>query len=109
MTARDALASIRERLNHEPCCDHSGRDEHGCWDCRNTGHAHPPYADGQASGDLGALVGALEAVLVIHQPEWTSDQHGGGYYRCSADHWTLDDQTPSCPTVKAIETAMEDL
>lgn len=24
------------------CCDHAGRDEHGCWDCYNTGHAHDP-------------------------------------------------------------------
>lgn len=22
------------------CCDHLGRDEHGCWDCYNTGHTH---------------------------------------------------------------------
>lgn len=22
------------------CCEHRGRDEHGCWDCRNTGHTH---------------------------------------------------------------------
>lgn len=24
------------------CCTHTGRDEHGCWDCYNTGHAHDP-------------------------------------------------------------------
>jgi hypothetical protein len=60
-----------------------------------------------ARTDVPALVGALEAVLEIHKPEWTSDHHDGGYYRCSADHWTLDDQTPACPTVAAIETALE--
>jgi superfamily II DNA or RNA helicase len=25
-----------------PDCDHAGRDEHGCWDCRNTGFTAPP-------------------------------------------------------------------
>lgn len=52
------LDEIQERLDHEnePCCDHSGRDEHGCWDCRNTGHAHPPYVDGEAKADLSSLV-----------------------------------------------------
>lgn len=24
----------------EGCCMHRDRDEHGCWDCRNTGHNH---------------------------------------------------------------------
>lgn len=24
------------------CCDHTGRDEHGCWDCYNTDHTHDP-------------------------------------------------------------------
>lgn len=22
------------------CCTHQGADEHGCWDCYNTGHTH---------------------------------------------------------------------
>lgn len=63
MTAHTELTKIRERLNHEPCCDHSGRDEHGCWDCRNTGCDHPPYVDGQAAEDFLALVEALEGIL----------------------------------------------
>jgi superfamily II DNA or RNA helicase len=25
-----------------PSCDHAGRDEHGCWDCQNTGWLAPP-------------------------------------------------------------------
>jgi len=50
------IDEIEARLHHEPCCDHSGRDEHGCWDCRNTGCAHPAYAEGDAAADLTALV-----------------------------------------------------
>lgn len=34
------LDRIDDWLNHEPCCDHAGADEHGCWDCLNTGHTH---------------------------------------------------------------------
>lgn len=33
----------------EPCCDHSGRDEHGCWDCLNTGHAHARCPEHEAT------------------------------------------------------------
>jgi hypothetical protein len=63
-----------------------------------------------ARTDVPVLVEALEAALAIHQPEWTDPDvlDASGYYRCSADHWTLDDQTPACPTVTAIETALED-
>jgi hypothetical protein len=69
VTARDVLVQIRDRMPHEPCCDHSGRDEHGCWDCYNTGHAHAPYDENRAATDLAALVEALESVLVYIE-EW---------------------------------------
>lgn len=68
MGAREELAAIRERVDHQPCCDHSGADEHGCWDCRWTGHAHPPYIDGAAADDMARLLGALDAVVEIR--EW---------------------------------------
>jgi hypothetical protein len=96
----------------------------GPWEAALGSVRAPVYADGRtarvchgpvpadaefiahARTDVPALVKGHEAVLEIHKPEYTSDQHGGGYYRCSADHWTLDDQTSSCPTVTAIETAL---
>jgi hypothetical protein len=86
VSARDALARIRARSTSP-------------WNVADIGEMR--------TGDVPALVEGHETVLEIHQPEWTSDQHGGGYYRCSADHWTLDDQTPACPTVTAIETALD--
>lgn len=34
-------AAEAETCGHpEGCCNHAGSDEHGCWDCRNTGHTH---------------------------------------------------------------------
>jgi hypothetical protein len=66
------LDEIQERLHHEPCCDHRGADEHGCWDCRNTGCAHPPYTDGQAAADLAALLAFARSVrdeLATPNPE----------------------------------------
>ena len=57
------IDEIEERLNHtEDCCDHSGADEHGCWDCYNTGHAHAPYSvSGEAREDLAVLVAYAKA------------------------------------------------
>jgi superfamily II DNA or RNA helicase len=34
--------TILEHYGVLPNCDHAGRDEHGCWDCRNTGWLAPP-------------------------------------------------------------------
>lgn len=56
------LERIRDALYHEPCCDHSGADEHGCWDCLNTGHAHAPYlSTSEAYNDMVALLEFAEA------------------------------------------------
>jgi hypothetical protein len=129
VTARDALAQIRERADRATpapwkiwgmsvAADPVGNSNvDDCIDVAHTvmldEHGKPRTFDAQfiahARTDVPALVGALEAVLAIHQPEWTGPDvlHSSGYYRCSADHWTLDDQTPSCPTVAAIETALE--
>jgi hypothetical protein len=134
VTARDALAVIRERAEAatvgpwEGSCvyvDMSTHEHeygvitasHGDTVCdlpwRKDDFEAPHGTDAadaefiaHARTDAPALVKALEAVLAIHQPEWTSDHHGGGFYRCSADDWTLDDETPACPTVSAIETAL---
>jgi hypothetical protein len=129
VTARDALAAIRARAEAATEGPWWGGGSNRRRDAvglvgrlsdRGTGNAiavlngvgMDRVADAQfiahARTDVPKLVEALEAVLAIHKPEWTSDHHGSGYYRCSADHWTLDDQTPSCPTVTAIETALED-
>lgn len=37
-----SYVSILEHYGAMPSCDHRGRDEHGCWDCRNTGWLEPP-------------------------------------------------------------------
>jgi superfamily II DNA or RNA helicase len=37
-----AYAPIMEYSGALPDCDHAGRDEHGCGDCRNTGFTHEP-------------------------------------------------------------------
>ena len=34
--------TILEHYGAMPNCSHAGRDEHGCWDCRNTGWLEPP-------------------------------------------------------------------
>lgn len=130
MSARDALAAIRERAQAATEGPWWGGGSNRRRDAvglvgrlsdRGTGNAIAVLAGvgmdrvadaefiAHARTDVPALVGALEAVLAIHQPEWTGPDvlHSSGYYRCSADHWTLDDQTPSCPTVAAIETALE--
>lgn len=91
MSARDTLARIRARYE----------DTHMPPRGRGVG------AFSMLQPEFEAFVEGYGAVLEIHKPEWTSDHHGSGYYRCSADHWTLDDQTPACPTVQAIETALE--
>ena len=96
MGAREELAAIRERVDHEPCCDHSGADEHGCWDCRNTGCAHPPYVDGVAADDVPRVVLALEAVLEDHKPR-TRATHTG--CRECGQIWP-------CNTLRAIEAAL---
>jgi hypothetical protein len=105
VSARDALAAMRGRL-----ADVQVRVADDIADLDR----FPTRLLGQSQHDRrvlarhnAALVEGHEAVLEIHRPEWTSDHHGGGFYRCSADHWTLDDQTPACPTVTAIETALE--
>ena len=56
------LDEIEERLNHQPCCEHRGSEYGNCFDCMNTGCAHPPYVEGQAEDDLFALVEAVKAV-----------------------------------------------
>src|SRR6188768_4001754 len=33
---------ILEHFGGMPDCVHRGRDEHGCWDCQNTGWTQPP-------------------------------------------------------------------
>lgn len=47
---------IQERLNHEPCCEHPDTEYGNCFECRNTGCAHPPYAEGQARDDIADLL-----------------------------------------------------
>lgn len=53
------LERLYEWLNHEPCCDHAGRDQRGCWDCLNTGHTHGGTI---TSEDAKALVQFAKAV-----------------------------------------------
>jgi hypothetical protein len=53
------LDEIDDWLNHEPCCDHAGADEHGCWECLNTGHAHAQHISPE---DARALVKFAKAV-----------------------------------------------
>lgn len=40
-TAR-TYVEVLEHFGAMPTCDHQGRDEHGCWDCCNTGWTAPP-------------------------------------------------------------------
>jgi hypothetical protein len=94
----DRLSEIEARLAHEdePCCDHSGRDEHGCWDCRNTGHAHAPYVEGEAKGDLAALLSVVKAVQEIHRMRpAVAGLHGDICNVCSLPY--------PCPTAAALE------
>jgi superfamily II DNA or RNA helicase len=37
-----SYVKILEHFGGMPDCKHEGRDEHGCWDCRNTGWTMPP-------------------------------------------------------------------
>lgn len=41
----DAIEGYIRHDMDEECCDHSAMEPEGCWDCRNTGHTHPPYAE----------------------------------------------------------------
>jgi hypothetical protein len=61
------LDEIDDWLNHEPCCDHAGADEHGCWECLNTGHAHAQHISPE---DARALVKFAKAVRAA-----TLDRH----------------------------------
>jgi hypothetical protein len=107
VSARDALAAMRGRLADiqvRVADDIADLDRFPTRLLSQSQHDRRVLARHNA-----ALVEGHEAVLAIHQPEWTGPDvlHASGYYRCSADHWTLDDQTPACPTVHAIETALD--
>lgn len=62
------LDKIDDWLNHEPCCDHSGADEHGCWDCLNTGHTHGSTITFE---DAQALVKFAKAARAVIDGDYT--------------------------------------
>lgn len=65
------LTDIEDALAHEdePCCDHSGADYHGCWDCQNSGHAHESYYPRLAKKDLLSLVELVRELDELHVME----------------------------------------
>jgi hypothetical protein len=85
-TSDDLLSRVESEVAHvkEDCCSHRGRDEHGCWDCRNTGHAHQLYVEGQAAEDMRALVAFARTVERIHRT------NGGDYCFEDAEDWPCD-------------------
>lgn len=95
--SNDRLTEIEGWLNHQPCCDHSGADEHGCWDCLNTGCAHQTYVDGRAKADLADLVAIVREVEKIHRP--TSNAYHPDDPPCCFE----DAEIWPCPTASALQ------
>lgn len=63
-----------------------------------------------ARTDLPRLTAALESVLALHRPTFAAGKWVGdmGHHECAHCHAVLSDETPNCPTVRAITEAMQE-